>query len=168
MLLINCSNREENCYKILNDIKSDNDKLLSLSGKKMDFCLGCNKCQNNLNNYCVLDDYITENVYKEIIAEDNIVLASPMYMSNINAILKNLLDRFLPFYIHKTLTNKTFYLIMTGQGSKEINEEEIDNVINYFEGISEWVSFKFAFLDYFEDNSDSYNTQIESINNKLR
>ena len=40
MLLINCSNREKNCYKVLNDIKIDGDKLISLANKKMDFCLG--------------------------------------------------------------------------------------------------------------------------------
>ena len=37
MLLINCSNREKNCYKILNDIKNDNDTLLSLSNTSIKF-----------------------------------------------------------------------------------------------------------------------------------
>ena len=66
MLLINCSNREKNCYKVLNDIKIDGDKLISLANKKMDFCLGCDKCSNNIEKYCVLEDYITNNVYKII------------------------------------------------------------------------------------------------------
>ena len=62
MLLINCSNKENNCYKILNSIKNENDKLISLSNKEMKFCLGCEACQNNLEKYCVLDDYIRNNV----------------------------------------------------------------------------------------------------------
>ena len=113
MLLINCSNKEKNNYKILNEIKTDNDKLISLSHKKMDFCLGCESCQKDLDKFCVLNDYITNNVYAEVLKENSIVFASPMYMSNINAILKNLLDRMNPFYQHGLLKGKNIYLILT-------------------------------------------------------
>ena len=78
----------------------------------MDFCLGCESCQKKLEKFCVLDDYITNNVYEKIIDEDEIIFASPMYMSNINGILKNLLDRLNPFYNHELLRNKKIYLIM--------------------------------------------------------
>ena len=122
MLLINCSNREKNCYGFLNSLKGDNDTLISLSHKKMDFCLGCESCQGDLENYCVLNDYITTDVYKEVKKADTIILASPMYMSNINAILKNLLDRMNPFYNHQLLKGKKIYLIMCGYVSKEENE----------------------------------------------
>ena len=174
MLLINCSNREKNCFKILNDIKTENDKLISLSNKKMSFCLGCDSCKNNLDKYCVLDDFITNSVYKELINADKIVIASPMYMSNINGILKNLIDRMNPFYHHSELfDNKKVYLILTGQTSKEENEEEINNVINYFKGLSEWLFQDFEFLEYFEGyndlNSDmNYDQKIELIKQKLK
>lgn len=172
MLLINCSNREKNCYKILNDIKGVNDTIISLSHKKMNFCLGCDKCRDKLNNYCVLDDYITNEVYPEIINEDNIVIASPLYMSNINAILKNLIDRMNPFYHHELLKGKKIYLVLTGQASKEDNEEEINSIIKYFDGISEWLYLKFEFLDYFKSYNDlneetNYNYKIEIIKEKL-
>lgn len=173
MVLINCSNREKNCYKILNDIKGINDKVISLSNKKMNFCLGCDKCRDKIDNYCVLDDYITKEVYQEMINEENIVIASPLYMSNINAILKNLLDRMNPFYHHQLLKDKKIYLILTGQASKEDNEEEINNIIKYFVGISEWLYFKFEFLDYFKGYNDfneevNYNNKIEAIKSKLK
>lgn len=172
MLLINCSNREKNCYKILNDIKGINDKVISLSNKKMNFCLGCDKCRDKIDNYCVLDDYITNEVYPEIMNEENIVIASPLYMSNINAILKNLIDRMNPFYHHELLKGKKIYLVLTGQASKEDNEEEINSIIKYFDGISEWLYFKFEFLDYFKAYNDlneeiNYNNKIETIKEKL-
>lgn len=160
MLLINCSNREKNCYSILNSIKKDNDKLISLSNKDMKFCLGCGGCHNNLENYCALDDFITNNIYNKIIEEENIVLASPMYMSNVNGILKNLLDRLNPLYQRNLLNGKKIYLLMTGGSSKEDNEEEINSIIKYFEGISEWMYFDFEFLDYFV----CHNNPIEDIN----
>lgn len=173
MLLINCSNREKNCYKILNDIKTDNDTLISLSNKKMNFCLGCDSCKNNLDKYCVLDDYITNNIYDEMLHNDAFVIASPMYMSNINGILKNLIDRMNPFYHHNELFNeKKVYLILTGQTSKEENDEELKNIINYFKGLSEWLFQDFEFLDYFEgyndlNNDKNYDKKIESIKQKL-
>lgn len=172
MLLINCSNREKNCYKILNDIKGNNDKILSLSNKKMNFCLGCDKCRDKIDNYCILDDYITNEVYPEIINEDNIVIASPLYMSNINAILKNLIDRMNPFYHHELLKGKKIYLVLTGQAPKEENEEEINSIIKYFDGISEWLYFEFEFLDYFKGYNDfnyeiNYTNKIETIKEKL-
>ena len=172
MLLINCSNREKNCFKILNDIKVDEDILLSLANKKMSFCLGCDKCSEKLEKYCVLQDYITEDVYEKIISEKDIVIASPMYMSNINAILKNLIDRMNPFYHHQLLKDKNIYLILTGQASKEDNEEEIENIIKYFEGISEWLYFNFEFLEYFKgyndlDGETDYNKKINEIKQKL-
>ena len=172
MLLINCSNGEKNNYKILNDIKGDNDKLISLSHKKMEFCLGCESCQKNLEKFCVLNDYITNNVYNEIINEDGIIFASPMYMSNINAILKNLLDRLNPFYNHESLKGKNIYLVLTGYATKEENEEEIDSIIKYFKGISEYFYFNFEFLDYFVDSDspdviEENNKKIESIKQRL-
>lgn len=171
MLLINCSNREKNCFKILNDIKTSNDKLISLSGKDMKFCLGCGACHENLEKHCVLNDFITNYLYDEIINANDIVIASPMYMSNINAIFKNLLDRLNPFYQHNFLNGKSIYLIMTGGSSNEDNEEEINGVIKYFEGISEWMHFNFEFLDYFEGynslDETTYENKINAIKEKL-
>ena len=167
MLLINCSNREKNCFKVLNDIKTDNDKLISLSGKDMKFCLGCGSCHEKLEKHCVLDDFITNHIYNEIINSNDIVIASPMYMSNINGVCKNLLDRLNPFYQHGLLKNKNIYLIMTGGSSKEDNEEEIKGIIKYFEGISEWMYFNFKFLDYFEDYDVEYETKISSVKSIL-
>lgn len=165
MLLINCSNREKTCFKILNDIKGENDKLISLSNKDMKFCLGCEACQNDLANYCVLNDFITNNVYKEINDADTIVFASPMYMSNINGIFKNLLDRLNPFYNHELLRGKKIYLVMTGYATKEENEMEITGIIDYFKGISEYFYFDFEFLDYFA--SEDYEGKINSIKERL-
>ena len=173
MLLINCSNREKNCFKILNDIKGDNDTLLSLTNKKMNFCLGCDSCKNTLDKYCVLEDYITNTVYQEMLNTNEIIIASPMYMSNINGILKNLIDRMNPFYHHSELfKEKKVYLILTGQTSKEENKEEINNIIKYFKGLSEWLFEEFEFLDYFEGyndlNSDiNYNKKIATIMQRL-
>ena len=173
MLFINCSNREKTCFNILKSLQKEEDKLISLSNKKMDFCLGCQSCQKELPKHCVLDDYITNTVYEEVLKEDNIVFASPMYISNIDGILKNLLDRFNTFYNNKLLKGKKIYLIMTGFATKEDNETEINAIKDYFNGISEYLYFYFEFLDYFVDSDnpeiiEENNKKIESIKKRLK
>jgi multimeric flavodoxin WrbA len=104
---------------------------------------------------------------------DKIVLATPLYMSNVNAILKNLLDRMNPFYHHSDLfSGKKVYLILTGQASEEVNHDEIESVKNYFVGLSEWLFEDFEFLGYFEGYNDlnketNYDERIEEIKQKL-
>jgi multimeric flavodoxin WrbA len=104
---------------------------------------------------------------------DKIVLATPLYMSNVNAILKNLLDRMNPYYHHSELfEGKKVYLVLTGQASEEVNQEEIESVKNYFEGLGEWLFEDFEFLGYFEGYNDlnketNYNERIEEIKNRL-
>ena len=70
------------------------------------------------------------------------------------------------------LQYKNIYLILTGQASKENNEEEISSIIKYFEGISEWLYFNFEFLEYFKGYDDlndevNYNKKIELLKLKL-
>ena len=178
MLLINGSNREKNCYNILCDLKKDNGKLISLSKKDIKFCLGCNACKNKLENYFILNDFITSDVYKNIDSNDKIILASPLYMSSITGLLKNMIDRLNPLYHHNLLNGKKIYLILTGQGSYEDNEEEINSIINYFKGISEWLNFDFEFLYYFtcgdlfkiddvKETNKNYNDIINDIKIKI-
>lgn len=166
MLLINGSHREKNCFNILNDIKNENDVLLSLSNKNIKFCVGCNQCKNKLEKLCIINDFITNEIYSKIIENNKIVLASPLYISNISGMLKTLIDRLNPFYNHNLLEGKHIYLILTGQGSYDDNFEEIMMIIKYFEGISEWLGFKFHFLKYFSsgDLNEIDDIKIENIN----
>ncbi len=177
-LLINGSNREKNCFNILKAIQKKDDEFVSLARQNINFCLGCNACVRRLDNLCVLSDYITTNVYEKILVSEKIVLASPLYMSQISGLLKNLIDRLNPFYNHQLLKDKTIYLILVGQGSYEDNEEEINCIIKWLSGVSEWFSFSFEFLEYFcsgdiNNNNDvikndvSYSNKIEKIKEKL-
>lgn len=162
-LFINGSNREQNCYTILKDIKKNNDELISLSHKDIKYCLGCNSCAKKLDNFCILDDYMSQNIYQKIIDSNKIIIASPIYMSSITGLLKNVIDRLYPFYHHNYFNNKEVYLILSGQGTYEDNEEEINDIIKYFLGISEWMNFKFIFLDYFCSGSPQDNNNIKNF-----
>ena len=119
------SNRENNCYKILNDLKEDQDDIISLARKDIKFCLGCNACQKGLEKLCVLNDYMQE-VYPKILSSDKIIIASPIYMNQITGILKNFIDRFNPFLSNNALEGKHIYLILIGQMSEKDTEAEAE------------------------------------------
>lgn len=127
MLLINGSNREKNNYKILKELKQENDTLISLSHKKINYCLGCNSCKKKLENDCIQEDDM-KGIYKKLKENNKIIISTPLYMSHITGLLKTMIDRCYPFYHHNYFQGKTVYLILTGQGSKEDNEEEIEAI----------------------------------------
>lgn len=163
-VFVNGSNREKNCYTILKDIMTKDDELISLSHKDIKYCLGCDSCLNKLDNYCVLDDYMTKDIYNKFIKADKIIIASPLYMSGITGLLKNVIDRLNPFYHHGYFNGKKIYLILTGQSSFEENEEEINDIIKYFSGISEWMDFKFEFLKYFSSGNPQEVDDVKKVN----
>lgn len=144
-LYINGSNRNKNCFKILNDLKQSNEKLISLADKSINYCLGCSSCMENLDTYCVMKDDMQE-IYSDMIKANKIIIASPIYMNHITGILKNVIDRLNPFSCHGNLKGKKVYLITIGQMSEEENEEIADSIKKYFESISEFMEFEFIFV----------------------
>lgn len=145
-LYINGSNRNKNCFKVLNDLKEENEKLISLADKSINYCLGCSSCMEELPSYCIMEDDDMQEIYSEMIKADKIIIASPIYMNHITGILKNVIDRLNPFSCHGNLKGKKIYLITIGQMSEEENEEIADSINKYFESLSEFMEFEFVFI----------------------
>lgn len=177
-LLINTSNREKNCYKILNEIRDDNDYIFSLSDKEIKPCNGCSDCKKGLVKYCSINDDMQE-LYKQMSKFDKIVIATPIYMNFFCGQLKILIDRLRPHSMNpELLKNKKLYLIITGMLSEEENKETVDMITKYFESLTEFMEFNFHFLGYIssgiieeiddiEKNNTNYNDIIERIKNSI-
>ncbi len=65
---------------------------LSIIGKKIGGCLGCNACYRNMNGQCVQHDDM-ESIYEDLSGADVIVIATPVYFYGISSQLKCLVDR---------------------------------------------------------------------------
>lgn len=176
-LYISGSNRNKNCFKVLSDLKNDEDKLISLADKSINYCLGCSSCMEELEEYCIIEDDMQE-IYEYMIRADKIIIASPIYMNHITGILKNVIDRLNPFSCHGNLKDKKVYLITIGQMSEEENEEIATSIKQYFESISEFMEFDFHFvknlssgdietIDDVSKNYENYNTLIEEMRNTI-
>lgn len=178
MLYINGSNRNKNCYKILSNLKDNKDKLISLADKSINYCLGCSACMNDLEEHCIVEDDMQE-IYEEMLKNDKIVIATPIYMNHITGLLKNVIDRFNPFAFHDDLLKgKTIYLITVGQMPEEENEEIAMKIKEYFESIGEFMGFTTVFLKNFTSGDietidsvtkmyDNYEEIIKELKNKI-
>jgi multimeric flavodoxin WrbA len=96
-----------------------------LKDKKIVGCLGCLACQHN-GGQCVQKDEMS-GLYEKMKAVDVIVFASPVYFYTWNAQTKAVIDRTIA--VESELTNKTFYLISTGQAP---NEQYMTTMIDCF------------------------------------
>lgn len=118
---------------------------------------------------------MTKVVYDKLKSADQIVIVSPIYMSSIPGGLKTMLDRCFPFYHHDYFQGKQIFLVLVGQGTDEDNDEEIQDLIRYFTGISTWLHFQFFFLGYLSSGdcddvklfNSQYSKKVAGIREKL-
>lgn len=72
-----------------NDIETE---LVQLAGKSIRGCTACRRCFENRDARCVIDDYANACIEK-MQAADGIILASPVYFTDVTAEMKALIDR---------------------------------------------------------------------------
>ena len=92
--------------------------------QKIAGCLGCGACHHN-GGFCVQQDDMKK-VYSAIADADVIVFSTPVYFYSWTSQIKAVLDRM--FSLETTLSNKIFYLIITGEAPEE---HYMENMVNY-------------------------------------
>lgn len=166
-LYLSGSNRKENCYTILEQLKSEEDILISVHNKNIQYCKGCNVCQEK--EKCIIQDDMHE-IYDALANTKNIIIATPIYFNQITGLLKNIIDRFNASF--NVLKGKTIYLITIGALSEEENVEVIKNINNYFQELCEIFECDFVFLRNFtskeEDNVEMNYMDYQEIIQKLK
>ena len=68
-------------------------ELVQLAGQKLRGCTACGTCFQQKNQRCVIDDDIVNDCIVKMLDADGIILASPVYFSDVTAELKALIDR---------------------------------------------------------------------------
>ena len=104
-------------------------ELISLKGKKIDYCIGCLACQKP--GPCVIKDDAAEFVEK-VYAAENIVFATPIYYYEMSGQMKTLLDRLNPLY-PTDYKFRNIYMIATAAEDEEFVFEKAYN------GLRGWV-----------------------------
>ena len=88
-------------------------------------CLSCGACHRN-GVSCVQQDDMKK-IYDAIAEAEVIVFSSPVYFYSWTAQMKAVLDRM--FALEATLSNKTFYLVITGEAPED---QYMENMVNSY------------------------------------
>lgn len=173
-LIVSCSNRKENCFRIAQSLRDGGDELISLSGKNIRFCSGCDACANKLDSRCVqIDDM--QDIYNSLEGSERTVFVIPIYFENVNGLFKNFIDRLNPFYHHNLLQDKDVFFITIGEASEEENSEVVKDLESFFSKLSSGFGFSYKYLRNFscgesrrvEDNYEDFDLIISGIKDEI-
>ncbi len=87
-------------------------EMLYLGHMEIEFCRGCRTCFDRGEEKCPLKDDVPA-IRAKIDAADGIILASPVYVDDVNGILKNWIDRMAYICHRPALAGKCAYLVAT-------------------------------------------------------
>ena len=100
----------ENELKIIGDV---NFQYIFLSNSNLNMCKGCFNCISKGEMFCPLKDD-KENIEKEILNSDGVILSSPVYALNVSGLMKNFIDRF-AYTLHRPkFFNQSLMLVANG------------------------------------------------------
>lgn len=122
-------NSEQLCMEFMRGAKETGNETerISLRGRKMNFCLGCEVCQKN-GVICVHKDDVPE-ILDRILASDVLVLATPVYYYDFSAQMKTVIDR--TFAKVGAIHDKETYLLMTGASPRK---EDMGVLVSSYHG----------------------------------
>lgn len=107
--------------KVLEAFNDEYQKeIIFLKDKNIQPCRNCKSCHKTFK--CAIADDMTE-IYEKLIEADVILLGSPTYFDNVSGIMKNFMDRCLPFYFSGELAGRKAGLVSVG-GFKELVESD--------------------------------------------
>ncbi|NMB77669.1 MAG: flavodoxin family protein [Methanomicrobiales archaeon] len=79
-------------------------KFISLAGKKIHPCLGCEKCKEE--KWCVIENDDWSDIVKEVMEADVLIIGSPTYYFDVCGHLKNFIDRTYSLYHDRKLAGR--------------------------------------------------------------
>ncbi len=90
-------------------------RLILLREKRIQFCDGCLSCDET--EKCKLRDDM-QIIYPQLEESDLIIFGSPVYFNNVTGMMKNFIDRLLPFYYKNKLRDKKIVAAIVGASDK--------------------------------------------------
>ena len=127
ILAICGSPHKGNCYYVLNSIQENfpsiDLKILMLSELNLEQCKGCYVCIARGEELCPLKDD-RDMILEEMAAADGIILASPVHVNHISAIMKHFIGR-IGFLGHRPRFFDKYVMVMSvgsGFGADKANE----------------------------------------------
>ncbi|WP_027177751.1 flavodoxin family protein [Maridesulfovibrio bastinii] len=88
-------NTEHLLKKVLETIEAAGieTELVHIGGKKVHGCMACQKCFENKDGKCSIDNDFVNECIEKMVEADGIILGSPTYFANVSTEIKALIDR---------------------------------------------------------------------------
>ncbi len=161
ILAICGSPRKGNCYAVLNLIKQSyaehNVNILMIGDLHLDMCRGCYSCIFNGEETCPLKDD-RDMIIKKIYAADAVIFASPVYVNQLSALMKKMIER-LAFNGHRPKFHDKFAMVLSvckAFGAKHANQ--------YMQDV--FSSFGFNVVSTLELQASTNSIKEKLMNNK--
>lgn len=90
-------------------------ELVLLREKRIEFCKGCLSCDSS--GECSIRDDM-QIIYSKLEEADLVIFGSPNYFHNVSGIMKNFIDRLLPFYYTDKMKDKKMVIAIVGSSDK--------------------------------------------------
>ena len=84
--------------KAASEVEGVEVELVELRGRKINFCIHCNKCVKDEVNYCKIYNDDMNELYEKVYQADGFIMASPVYEMNITGQMATFFNRFRPTY----------------------------------------------------------------------
>ena len=141
---------------------------INLGSLNIKFCLGCRICFDKGEALCPLKDELLT-IKEKLDEADGLILASPVYVEDINGIMKNWIDRMAFNCYRPAFAGKTAVVITTsGVGSTNHAIKTMSKALQTW-GFHFSAKGKFKTGGYIEENqiTSRYGDEIKVISNKL-
>ena len=90
-------------------------ELVLLREKRIEFCDGCLNCDSS--GECSIRDDM-QIIYPKLEEADLVIFGSPNYFHNVSGMMKNFIDRLLPFYYADKMRDKKMVVVVIGASDK--------------------------------------------------
>jgi len=141
---------------------------IHLGNSDIQFCRGCRICFKKVEDQCPLKDGLL-NIRDKLSKTDGVILASPVYVEDINGIMKNWIDR-MAFNCHRpAFAGKTTLIVTTSGGVSTNHALRTMNSALHTWGFHICSQNKFRTGGFMEDEqiNSLFDNQIKNIANKL-
>ncbi len=164
IISISGSPRDKNTnYMLRTILDATNQKyeLILLKDKKIQPCNACRKCSET--NKCIINDDM-QKIYDKLSEADIIVLGSPTYFDNVTGIMKNFIDRCLPFNAPRKLEGKKVVLVAVGND----DDDSVKGCIRALEGFCKHMRLQIIGSVYAtHDNTQAKEEELIQLGKKL-
>lgn len=100
----------------------NNVEMISLRGKKIDFCIGCLACQNT--GSCVIKDDAIE-ITEKVLNADVVAWATPIYYYEMSGQMKTLIDRMNSMFPKEYKFRDIYFMASASEDAEYVPERAI-------------------------------------------